>query len=536
MHCDLLIQNGTLIDGTGNPEYRADVAVSGERIVAVAPSLRAEARIVIEAGGHVVSPGFIDCHSHDDGIMLHQPNCEAKVLQGVTSEVIGNCGFTLGPLPADAQTYLTNVQRMMGGGEMPEELLQARTFGDYLDLLEQRPLGLNLVPLVGHAAIRIAAMGWDNRLPDARELERMKRLTEESMAAGAIGFSSGLIYVPATYAATDELKALAEVVGRFQGLYATHMRSEGDRQLEAIEEALAIGRAGGIPVHIGHHKIAGRANWGMSTQTLTRFEQARREEGLEITCDQYPYRAGSSYLAACLPPGFAGGGPDVWAAKLRDVSVREQVIQDIENDVGFPGDNLIRSGGFENIFISFSSDHPEYNGRSIAEIAAASGTRDYDVFFDLVSAEKMNVGMVVFMMDDRDIERIMQHPLTMVGSDGVPSQGSAKFHPRLTGTFPRVLGRFVREKKVLSLPEAVRKITSLPANTFRIRQRGLIKEGFFADLTIFDPGTIIDQGDYQNPDRQPAGIPYVICNGRPVVSQGKVTGAGSGKVLRREGG
>lgn len=536
MYCDLLIKNGTVLDGTGNPEYRADVAVSGDRIVAVAPVIQGEAQIVIDAEGHVVSPGFIDCHSHDDGIMLHQPNCEAKVLQGVTSEVIGNCGFTLGPLPADTKTYLSNVQRMMGGGEMPDELVQARTFGDYLDILEQRPLGLNLVPLVGHAAIRIAAMGWDNRPPDAEELERMQRLTEESMAAGAVGFSSGLIYVPATYAATDELQVLAEVVGRFQGLYATHMRSEGDRQMEAIEEALAIGRAGRIPVHIGHHKIAGRANWGMSEQTLARFEKARREEGLEVTCDQYPYRAGSSYLAACLPPAFASGGPDVWAEKLRDPKVREQVVQDIQNDVGFPGDNLVRSGGFENIFISYSLGNPGFNGRSIAEIAAETGKRDYDVFFDLVCAEKMDVGMVVFMMGAGDIERIMQHPLAMVGSDGIPSQGSAKFHPRLTGTFPRVLGRFVREQGVLSLPEAVRKMTSLPANTFRLKQRGLLKEGFYADLTTFDPETIIDRGDYQNPAQPPAGIPYVICNGKVVVSQGKVTGAGSGKLLRREGG
>lgn len=531
---ELLIRNGKVIDGTGNPGYRADVAVSGDRIARIAPEIEAEAETVIDAAGQVVTPGFIDAHSHDDGFVLARPTCDPKALQGVTTEVIGNCGFSLSPLPADAETYLAKVKILMGGGDIPEGLLKVRSFDDYLGVLESTPLGVNVAPLVGHSTIRIAAMGWDNRAPSGDELEEMRRLTDESMAAGAIGFSSGLIYAPATFAATNELSALAGVVGRYNGLYATHMRSEGDRQMEAIEEALTVGRAGGIPVHISHHKIAGKANWGMSKQTLARLERARAEEGIEVTCDQYPYRAGSSYLAACLPPAFAAGGPDVWAARLEDSAVRKQVIHDIENDIGFPGDNLIRSAGFENVFISFTSMFPEYMGRSIAEIAAAEDRRDYDVFFDLVAAERMNVGMVVFAMEAEDIERIMRHPLTMIGSDGIPSLGDLKVHPRMTGTFPRVLGRFVRDRKVLSLSEAVKKMTSLPANTFRLKRRGLVKEGFFADLVVFDPKTVLDQGDYREPNRPPVGISHVFVNGRASVRDGKIAGATWGMVLRRK--
>lgn len=529
---DLIINNGWVIDGTGSPAYRADVAVKGDRIARIAPAIEAEADRIIDASGLRVSPGFIDTHSHDDGFVLARPACDPKILQGVTTEVIGNCGSTLAPLPSDPKTYLAKVAMIMGGGIMPEELYRVRTFADYLDILDKTELGVNVAPLVGHTAIRIAAMSWENRPPTADELTEMRRLTAESMEAGAIGFSSGLIYVPAIFARTEELTALAEVVGRYHGLYATHMRSEGDQQMAAIEEALAVGRGGGVPVHVSHHKIAGKVNWGMSQKTLTRFETARAE-GLEVTCDQYPYRAGSTHLSACLPPDFASGGPDVWAPKLADPAVRQRVGYDIDNGIGFPGDNLMKGAGFENVFISFTKQFPAYEGRSIAEIAATEGRLGYDVFFDLVAAEKTNVGMIVFMMDEADIVRIMTHPLTMIGSDGIPSVDGAKIHPRMTGTFPRILGRFVREKKALSLPEAIRKMTCFPANTFRLKGRGLVKEGFYADLVLFDPETVTDMSDYKNPERTPVGIPYVVVNGRVSVDKGKVIGAGAGRVLRR---
>ena len=521
------------MDGTGNPEYRADVALSGDRIAGVAPSIEAGGVPVLDAAGQTVSPGFIDTHSHDDGFILAKPACDPKILQGVTTEVIGNCGFSLAPLGQGAEAYLARVRVIMGGGEIPPELARARAFGDYLDILDQALKGLNMAPLVGHATIRIAAMGWDKRPPTDDELKEMERLTREAMEAGAVGLSSGLIYDPGAHAQTWEVAALARVAGRYRGIYATHMRSEADRQMEAIEEALEIGRTGGLPVHISHHKIAGKANWGMSERTLARFERAR-EAGQEVTLDQYPYRAGASFLAACLPPAFTAAGPEVWPEQLEDPEVREQVIHDIQNDVGFPGDNLIRSGGFENLSVSFTTMFPQYVGRSIAEIAQAENRRDFDVFLDLVRREKMGVGMVITMMDEADIERIVKHPLTMIGSDGIPSLTGMKIHPRMTGTFPRVLGQFVREKKWLSLTEAVRKMTSLPANTFRLRKRGLVKEGFFADLVVFDPATVIDQGDYQEPNRPPLGISHVFVNGRAAVRDGRVLGVDSGRLLRRE--
>ena len=530
---DLVIKNGIIVDGTGNPEYRADVGLSGDRIALIRPRIEAGDVPVLDAAGQTVSPGFIDSHSHDDGYILARPACDPKILQGVTTEVIGNCGFSLAPLGEEGKSYLARMKMVMGGGDMPPELFEVNGFADYLDILEGVPLGVNLAPLVGHATIRVAAMGWEGRAPTAQELEEMERLAGEAMEAGAVGFSSGLIYDPAAHAATEEVAALARVVGRHNGIYATHMRSEGDRQMEAIEEALAIGRAGGVPAHISHHKIAGKANWGMSERTLARFEQAR-EEGMEVTLDQYPYRAGSTFLSACLPPVFTAGGPLDWAAKLEDPKVRERVAEDIVNDRGFPGDNLIRSGGFENMEISFTSKFPRYSGRSMAEIAETEGREPFDLFFELLMAEQNNIGIVIFMMDEEDIERIVKHPLTMIGSDGMPSLAGMKVHPRMTGAFPRVLGRFVRERKWLDLPEAVRKMTSLPANTFRLRGRGLLKEGFFADLVIFDPEKVIDQGDYQEPDRPPLGISHVFVNGRAAVRGSRVLGVDSGRVIRRE--
>jgi len=531
---DVLITRARIVDGSGNPYYQADIGIVAGKIAALAPDLSAAAATrIIDANELVVSPGFIDVHSHDDGYILAEPTGRLKVSQGVTTTVVGNCGHTLAPMPADKTDFLDKMSMMMGGKELPEIFYRIETFNDYLEAVSAAKPGINVVPLIGHGTIRIVVMGYENRAPSPEERERMKALTTEAMEAGAVGLSSGLIYIPGIYAQTDEVAELARVAGRYHGIYATHIRNEGNRQMEAIEEALSIGRAGGIPVHIAHHKVAGRTNWGMSHQTLGRFHRAR-EEGLEVTCDQYPYRAGSTMLAAALPPVFTAGGPEVYAEKLKHPAIRKQVIDLIESDDD-SWQNLVNEAGFENVQISFSLAHPDYQGRTLADIAATESRSPYDVFFDLIVAEKTKVGMVVFMMDDADIERIMADPVTMIGSDGIPALGNSKTHPRMTSTFPRVLARYVREKQVLSLERAVQKMTSLPAQTFRLKTKGLVKEGLDADLTLFDPKTVSDKGTYQDPLQSPEGIVYVLVNGAVAVDRGSFIGTDSGRVLRRGG-
>ena len=534
---DVVIKNARVIDGTGNPYYRADIGVSQGKIAEIGDDLSsASSERVIDADGLVAGPGFIDPHSHDDAYVLTDPTCKMKILQGVTTEVTGNCGFSLAPMPTPKDDFIQKVSMIMSGGNMPEVLYDVDSFGDFLDAIEAVKPGINIAPLVGHGTIRIATMGWEGRTtPTPDELEKMKRLLAQAMEDGALGFSSGLIYIPAQFSETEELIELAKVAGKYNGIYATHMRNESDRQIAAIEEAFAIGRAGNMPVHIAHHKVAGKRNWGMSKQTLAMMHEARKN-GLEVTCDQYPYPAGSTMLAAALPPQFAAGGPNVYAEKLKDQAVRKEVTRMIENDEGPEWENLIKGGGFENLMICYSPNpkHQGYLTKSIAQIAEMENRDPYDVFFDLIVEEKTNVGMIIFMMTDEDIERIMRDPVTTIGSDGIPGAANSKIHPRMTSTFPRVLGRYTREKGILGLEEAVRKMTSLPAQTFRLKTKGLLAQGFDADIVLFDPDTIIDKGTFEEPVQAPVGIPWVFVNGQVAVENGEVAGASSGRVLRRK--
>jgi N-acyl-D-amino-acid deacylase len=360
----------------------------------------------------------------------------------------------------------------------------------------------------------------------------MKRLTADAMQAGAFGLSSGLIYVPANYADTEEIIELAKVAGQYKGIYTTHMRSEGDREMEAIGETFRIATEARIAAHISHHKVAGKSNWGKSIETLKLFAQARAD-GLLVSCDQYPYRAGSTILAAALPPHIQAQGPGVFAEKLREPEVRRAIVDEIENSPDARWENLIKGAGFENIIISVSPHHEEYIGKSIAQIAEMEAKDPYNVFFDLLVEEKMEVAMVIFMMDEEDVIRIMKDPLTMIGTDGVPGFGTSKVHPRMVGTFPRILGRYVRKQGVISLEEAIRKMTSLPAQTFGLYKKGILRERLNADIVIFDPETIIDNSTFDDPARPPTGIHWVIVNGELAVENGEVVGATSGQVLRR---
>ena len=531
---DLLITNGLILDGTGNPAIDADIGVIGGEIAVMARDLsNTHAKRIIDAEGMVVSPGFIDTHSHDDAYLLINPQCEDKVRQGVTTNVIGNCGFSLAPSSDKYSDDLRKASAIMGASHLPDDFWNLSTFEEFLATLEKARPGINVVPLVGHGTVRIAVLGFEDRTPTKSELDEMKRLTADAMKAGAFGLSSGLIYVPGNYAGTEEIIELAKVAGQYQGIYTTHMRSEGDWEMEAIGETFRIASEASIAAHISHHKIAGKTNWGKSTDTLKLFAEARAN-GLIVTCDQYPYQAGSTILAAALPPHIQAQGPGVFAEKLKHSEVRQAIIDEIEGDSDTHWENLIAGAGFENIIISVSPRHAAYIGKSIARIAEMEAKDPYDVFFDLLIEEQMEVTMVIFMMDEDDVIRIMKDPSTMIGTDGIPGFGSGKVHPRMIGTFPRILGRYVREQGVIGLEEAIRKMTSLPAQTFGLYRKGILREGLDADIVIFDPATIIDKSTFDDPMQPPEGIRWVIVNGELAVENGKILGATSGQVLRRK--
>ncbi len=528
---DLVIQNGRIVDGTGNPYYRADVGIKGGRITRIDKRIDPDnARRTIDAKNRVVCPGFIDTHTHDDIYLLSCPTCDDKALQGVTTVVIGNCGQSPAPITEAHREEITQFLQVMSNGRIGRDDLNVSSFDDYLRRLEGLKPGVNVVPLVGHSTVRMCTMGMANRAPSAEELKEIQSHVSRAMAEGAFGLSTGLIYAPGNYATTEEIVALAKMLSPFGGVYATHMRSESDEELAAIAEAIRIGEEASVPVHIAHHKIAGKINWGKSRETLRMMAEARNR-GVEVTCDQYPYRAGSTYLAAVLPPKALAGGPEVFTSKLRDSAFRAEIVRTVEEGDDPGWENLIKGGGFDGIMVSVSR-HIDYVGKTIAEIAKKESKSPYDVIFDLVAEEAIGVIAILFMMGEEDIRRIMQNPWTMIGSDGIPGFGVNKVHPRMTGTFPRILGKYVREEAVLSIEDAVRKMTSLPAQTFGVKGKGLLKEGFDADLVVFDPHSIIDCSTYEEPNRGPAGIDYVLVNGRPAAEKGRILGATSGQVLR----
>ncbi|MDM8544315.1 D-aminoacylase [Desulfococcaceae bacterium HSG9] len=530
---DLIIRNGRIIDGTGNPYFTADIGIVGEEIAAISligDEMKADR--VLDATGMIVSPGFIDTHSHDDAYIFIDPRCSQKVRQGVTTDVIGNCGFSMAPLSDEHCNDLKALTAIMGGDRLGDDFWSIRSFAQFLAKLDTAKPGINMVPLVGHGAIRIAVIGFENRAPSESEMVKMKAITEEAMQAGAFGLSSGLIYVPANYAETDEIIELAGVAAKYGGIYATHMRSESNHELEAIQETLKIAREANIAAHISHHKIIGQKNWGNSKLTLKAFSDARAK-GLKVTWDQYPYRAGSTFLAAALPPHIQAQGVKSLSEKLKAPAVRSKIRQEIECREDSPWENIIKDAGFDNIIISASPRNEDFIGKSIAVIAEMTTKDPFDVYFDLIIEEQMEATMIIFGMDDRDIERILKASDTMIGSDGIPGFGSAKIHPRMTGTFPRILGCYVRERGIITLQDAIRKMTSLPAQTFGLFKKGLLRQGMDADLVIFNQDTIIDKSTFEDPLQPPEGIHWVIVNGQIAVEEGKITGTASGKVLRR---
>lgn len=524
---DLIITNGCIVDGTGGPKFNADIGINEGKIAKVGSLKGSEAKEVINAEQAVVSPGFIDIHCHSDALLFKKPKELGKILQGVTTEVIGNCGISATPT---SQSHLEVLKKytasIFANIELPWNWSST---GDFLDSLEiQKPIS-NVASLVGHGTIRIAVMGFDNREPDQQELDKMKRLVASAMDEGAFGMSSGLIYPPGLFSKTQEMIELCKVVAKKNGIYTTHMRGETDDVIMSVNETIKVAAKSGVATQISHHKTAGRDNWGKCRETMHLIDRAR-EQGLDITCDVYPYIAASTMLGTLLPPWVQEGGVAKLLDRLKDKANCQKIKDDIKN--GIPGwENYVKAAGWDNIIIASCKNNKSYEGQSINAVAKAKGVEPADALFEMLIEEEADVLMVVFMMCEDDVSYILKHPAVMVASDAIPSPG--KTHPRFFGTFPRVLSKYVRVEKVLSLEEGIKKITSMPSKRLGLKDRGIIKEGMWGDIVIFNPDTISDRATFMKPQQYPDGISYVLVNGKIVVHNNHYTGATVGHVLRK---
>jgi len=495
---DLVIVNGRIVDGTGNPWFKGSVGIKEGRIVRVGRFDSSGAKQVIDANNQIVAPGFIDVHGHTEDI-FDNPTAENFVRMGVTSIVTGNCGGSV-----------VNV-------------------GEFLGRFADKPLAVNLATLIGHNSVRSTVMGTENRDPTTDEQTKMNEVVEKAMREGAVGFSSGLIYVPGTYSKTGEVVQLAKAASKYGGTYASHIRNEGNEVVEAIKEAINIGEQAGMPVEISHFKISSKALWGQTPMTIGLVEDARRR-GLSVTVDQYAYTASSTSLDARLPTWLLAGGREEGKKRLADPATREKIIKEMKEWL-----KEAKFKDYEFAYVASYRENPEFNGKNIKQItklARGKDKLDEQIEQILEMYGKGGAQMVYQQMNEPDVKNIMRQPFTMIASDsGVRRLGAGVPHPRGYGNNARVLGRYVRELKIISLEDAVRKMSSLPAQTFGMRDRGLIREGFAADLVIFDENTVGDKATFEQPHQYAVGFSAVIVNGAVVFDGTKMTGAMSGRPL-----
>ena len=525
----ILIRGAEVFDGTGEAACRVDVGVSGGRIAAVGRDLPGSAGQTIDAAGLALAPGFIDIHSHTDLSIFARPPAESKIRQGVTTEVVGNCGIGAFPVRPERRDLLTDSLRMHGA-HLPANGVDWTDFSSYADRIAQLELGVNLAPLVAHGSLRIAAMGAEDRPPTAAELAEMEALLEDALRQGAWGMSTGLIYPPGSYAATAEIVALAEILARHGTVYTSHIRGEGETLLPALAEAVQIGRESGARVQVSHLKALGRKNWGRGREALALLE-ASRLEGVDVAADQYPYEATSTALSALVPAWAHAGGVHALLGRLAAAELRDRLAAEIAG-------TMEGRGGADRVQVARvgSAGNAGLSGRTVQEIASRWGVSPETAVVRLLLEERAEVGAVYFSLSPEDVAAIMVSSFVAVGSDGQAlsaeeDQGQAT-HPRSYGTFARVLGEYVRERRLLSLPLAIHKMTGLPASRMGLSDRGHIRPGCAADLVLFDPATVRDRADFQDPHQYAAGIESVFVNGRPVVRNGQLTGERPGQVLR----
>ena len=526
---DILITGGVVYNGLGTPGRETDVAIKRDRIMHIAPGLAEKSAVrVIDAAGLAVAPGFIDPHSHTDVELLVNPRAESKIRQGVTTEISGNCGFSAFPL-----NLSSFVERKRILKEKYDLNLDWVDVNGFFEKLEEGGMALNYATLLGHGTLREAVIGNEDRQSEDREIETMKALVEEHIRAGVFGLSSGLIYPPGIYAQSEEIIELCRVVASHGGVYATHMRDEGDYLMESVEESIKVARETGVSLLISHLKLAYPRNWSKIHAVLSRISEVRAG-GVDIMADRYPYTATSTFLSVFFPRWAREGTITEFLQKSKGTTVERKLRESIKAQEE-------KIGTWDNILISSVLTEKNRNlpGKSILQAAREAGKDPYDFIRDLLIEENDQVGMINFSLNEETFKRIIAHPLVVIGSDGwalapYGKLADGKPHPRSYGTFPRMLGRYVREEKLMSLGHAIEKMTSMTAEKFGLTGRGRIMKGYFADIVLFDPDTVMDLSTWENPHRYGRGIEYVIVNGELVIDQGEHTGRLPGRVLKYE--
>jgi N-acyl-D-amino-acid deacylase len=531
---DLIIRHGHIIDGTGSPWYGADVAVKDGRIAAIGRLDGASAARIIDARGMVVAPGFIDMLGQSELPLLVDPRAPSKIFQGITTEITGE-GESVAPL-----NDLIIKNRQFSYDHLGVKV-DWRTLQEYFARLERQHIGINFATYLGATSVREMVIGYGNRAPSPAELHRMEELVEQGMRQGAMGISTALEYPPAPYAGTEELIALARVAARFGGVYATHMRDEGDRELAALEETFRIGREAQIPIEIWHLKTSGKKNWGSMPLVVKSIEQARAQ-GIDVAADTYAYTAWSNRMTAFTPPWANDGGNAKLVERLKDPALRARMRKDMTTPDADWDNEWLEINGPQDVLICAVS-HKElvkYQGKRLSEIAAEWHEDGIDTIFDFLIKDEAATEVAVFGMDERDVALGLRQPWVSIDNDsGTASPegilGADHPHPRAYGTFPRILAKYVRKEGQLTLPDAIRKFTALAAQRMHLTDRGVLKQSMWADLVVFDPNVIQDVATYDDPNRFAQGMSYVLVNGIPVLDQGHMTGALPGKVLRGPG-
>jgi N-acyl-D-aspartate/D-glutamate deacylase len=526
---DVVIRGGTVYDGSGAPPFNGDVAIDGDSIAAVG-KIAERGRAELDAGGLAVAPGFINMLSWATTSLIADGRSQSDIRQGVTLEVFGE-GWSLGPVNETMRREQTEQQ-----GDIKYDIAWT-TLAEALDTIAARGISPNIASFVGAATVRIHELAHEDRRPTPDELRRMRALVESAMRDGALGLGSALIYSPATYADTDELVALAEVAGRHRGMYISHMRSEGNRLVEAVDEVIEIARRAKLPAEIYHLKQAGRSNWTKLDTVIDHVERARAD-GLAITADMYPYEAGATGLSSCFPPWAHEGGLRATLARLRDAGQRAR----IRTEMAMPGtdwENLYEAAGTPDgiVLVAFKNERLKpLTGKTLGHVAAQRGADPRDVAMELVLEDESRVGMVIFMASPENLRREVALPWMSFGSDAGSIAPEGVFmlsqpHPRTYGTFARVLGRFVRDEKAAPLEDVIRRMTAFPAANLKLYRRGLLRAGHFADVTVFDPASIRDHATYAEPHQYATGVAHVLVNGTPVLRDGEHTGARPGRVV-----
>ncbi|MFX1539042.1 MAG: amidohydrolase family protein [Promethearchaeota archaeon] len=540
MNFDVLIKNGKIIDGSGNPGFKGDIGIANGKIVKIGlieQSDETSAAKVIDANGLIVCPGFIDIHSHADYTIPLDPTTVSTIHQGVTTLVVGMCGGSLAPVNPEKKE-LFDKEFSMGAPPGLAYNVTWTSFSEYLDEMEKIGCSTNVAHFIGFGMVRLAAMGYENRKPTKDELQQMKEYIRDAMEAGAFGISTGLIYPPQVYAETEEVLELAKEVAKYNGLYFSHIRNEGEFVIEAMQEVIDIVEKSGCKGgQIAHHKISGKNFWGLSKATLQLLEEANGR-GISITCDQYPYNRGATSLITLLPPWTHEGGLEKLLERLKDSEAKERIKNDLYEGSSY--ESFIKNNGWECIYISSleTEKWAKFIGKSLAEITRDLGKDDeFEVLCEILIDEEAKGGMTIESMGEEDIQRIMKGRYTMIGSDGtsIPLTGPLSYgkpHPRFFGTFPRILGHFVREKKLMLLETAIRKMTSFPAQRLGLTDRGILKENMWADIVVFNQKSVIDKATFTDPHQLPEGIEYVLVNGEIVIDKGRHQGILPGKILR----